>query len=169
MFRCCKRTPEQEFLLDKTIHKKVLVIGRPCIGKTKWVQSIVAFSNEDEYLYNPTIGIDYCSMFYNPSKNQFISPFNIPYDGSYIYKIGVWDCSGDPRFFSIVKSYIEKVNEIWLCVKTEDIHQIQKEIQEWKSVLQFSLSKLFVLHLPSSKFIPFIVGSSTSSSSFARP
>lgn len=154
MFCCYKRRqPIREFLIDKSIQKKVLLIGKCGIGKTSWIQSVFTYDTFKSNVYLPTIGVDYASVFYNPEKNTFISPLNIPDSDEYIYKIGIWDSSGDNRFIPIIKSYVDKVNEIWLCVNSKNMLEIQKEIEEWKLKLQFSRNKLYIFHLPSSTLL----------------
>ena len=76
---------------------KIIVAGKEKIGKSIFIQRISVDNNYKEFSklnnsnYIPTIGVDY--------KVKFLK-FN-----DKIFKLQIWDTSGDDRFENIVKGY----------------------------------------------------------------
>lgn len=116
---------------------KVLVIGDAGVGKS----SILKRYNNDVFDYDQssTIGVDFVSVYMqllDESKRKFV------------YKYQIWDCAGQERFQSIVRSYIREANVILFTFDiTDDISF--EHIQRWVTHINNNINQ---------NYIPLLVG-----------
>lgn len=75
---------------------KILLIGDSGVGKS----SLLYRLTNDRFLINasPTIGVEFAALYYR-----------VP-DTDTVVKIQIWDCAGQTRFQSIVKSYFRQAD-----------------------------------------------------------
>ena len=100
---------------------KCIIIGDSGVGKSCLLNAYV--NNKFELNAAPTIGIELAILKFAATNNENVSV---------VFKIQVWDCAGQKRFNSIVKSYFRNASIILLVydVTNQDTF---RNLQEWHS------------------------------------
>lgn len=105
---------------------KCIFLGEPCAGKTSVIAKLVGekFNNCSE----PTIGIDFRSLSaiglpkyeFTPTTNSAPLLLHNPQTEKTHYKIQLWDCSGQIRYRSIVRSYYRSAQIVFAMFDLTD-------------------------------------------------
>lgn len=94
---------------------KCILIGDSCVGKT----SLLRQACESKFANNeiPTVGIDFGSLRYKMADDM-------------ILKSQIWDCAGQERFRSIVRSYFRGANIVFLVFDKTN-YQTFTNLENW--------------------------------------
>lgn len=100
--------------MDKVIIKGI-VVGNASVGKT-WMLEKLRDKERSYFTTNPTLGVDFFS--FDEVRDEKI------------YRLQLWDTSGDIKFENLIRSYFSNVAYCFVCFSLKDKIGLDK-INEW--------------------------------------
>lgn len=100
----------------KHYHFKVITVGDIGVGKTSLIRRYV--ENKFTMNYKSTIGVDYSEKSVNWNENIIVT-------------LQIWDCAGQERFDSIIKSYFRDSHGA-ICVFDMSRNTTLGSVAKWK-------------------------------------
>lgn len=118
---------------------KVLVIGDAGVGKTSIIRRYV--DDVFEIALKNTIGVDFIPMYMKVKDDT---------NRSKVYKFQIWDCAGQERFNSIIRSYIREANVILFTFDLSDETSFE-HISKWVKHIENDMTHKYVSVLVGNK------------------